>query len=323
MTMRKTVGDLLREARTKKGLALQTIAKNTGISDHHLLAIELDQFSLIDETELDNYLRAYAEAVDLDFATIKAEQQNQVAMVAHRAENQIETSYDELVLKENPNYVPGSLGSRSSRRPSSRREEKSVLPLFLLSLLALGILLFVGFILFRELNKGGQPSLAKPSSSLVSSSQEKETATGSEASSTNQSTSEAASSENKSETKEETTPSSSTTPSSEEKQTQLTTSGGGESLEVKITDAKKPVVVDIAFEGETSWVGLSNSDLGEAGTYLNGEQKTYKATLNEDATEAVLSMGITQGISIKVNDQPLDMSAITSTSNSFIVFTIE
>lgn len=321
--MRKTVGDLLREARTKKGLALQTIAKNTGISDHHLLAIELDQFSLIDEADLDNYLKAYTDAVGLDFATIKAEQQNQLAMVANRAENQIETSYDELVLKENPNYVPGSLGSRSSRRSSSRREEKSVLPLFLLSLLALGILLFVGFILFRELNKGGQPSLDKPSSSLVSSSQEKEPTKESEASSASQSDSDKASSEAKSEEKEETSPSSTTSPSSEEKTTKLTTNGGGESLEVTIADAKKPVVIDIAFEGESSWVGLTNSDLGEVGTYLNGEQKTYQATLNEDATEAVLSMGITQGISIKVNDQPLDMSAITSTSNSYIVFTIE
>lgn len=321
--MRKTVGDLLREARTKKGLALQTIAKNTGISDHHLLAIELDQFSLIDEADLDNYLKAYTDAVGLDFATIKAEQQNQLAMVANRAENHIETSYDELVLKENPNYVPGSLGSRSSRRSSSRREEKSVLPLFLLSLLALGILLFVGFILFRELNKGGQPSLAKPSSSLVSTSQEKDPTKESEASSASQSSSDKASSEAKSEEKEETSPSSTTSPSSEEKTTKLTTNGGGENLEVTIADAKKPVVVDIAFEGESSWVGLTNSDLGEVGTYLNGEQKTYKATLNEDATEAVLSMGITQGISIKVNDQPLDMSAITSTSNSYIVFTIE
>lgn len=300
--MNKTVGDLLREARTKKGLALQTIAKNTGISDHNLLAIELDQFSLIEEEHLDNYLKSYAEAVDLEFDSLKdslAVQQTATEL----QDNRTETSYDKLILKENPNYVPGSLGSRSSRRQSKRQREshrRSILPLLILSLLALGILVFVGFNFWKNLDK---KPLSLPKTPTVSSNKAVDK------------------SEEKNE-KEGETPASSTTPSVPE-QAKLTTEGGGESMTVRVSNAKKPIEVEISFAGpESSWVGLSHSDLGEMGMML-GTDQSHKAVLNDDAKEAELSFGITQGISVKIAGQELDMSLITSTANSFVTIIVE
>lgn len=106
--------------------------------------------------------------------------------------------------------------------------------------------------------------------------------------------------------------------------TQLMVTGGGEAIDVAVVTTQKPVKITISLSGaERSWVGLSNSDLGEGGTILSSEQTSYTATIKEGSTQAVLSLGITQGVTIKVNDQLLDISAITSTATSTITFNIQ
>jgi cytoskeletal protein RodZ len=316
--MIKTVGDRLREARTKKGLALQTIAKETGISDHHLLAIELDQFSLIPEDKLDAYLAAYAGMVDLDVADLKSSKTVQEAEKIRS-----ETSYDELIVKTDR---PDSLNSRSSRRYDRADGKKSsIFPLFVLSLLALGVLVFVGWNFVKKPTvKLPTPSALKKTS--ASSSDEKieetskETVEKSSSSESKASSSEASSA--KVEEKTETSPS-----SSEEPKLELTTDGGGDSMEVTIKGVSEALDLEITFDGEPtgmdqSWVGMTNVESNVGGLLLDaGETHTDK--IPADAKEVELSFGITEGISIKIAGEELDLSPITSRSNSTITLIIE
>lgn len=305
--MNKTVGDLLREARTKKGLALQTIAKQTGIPDHNFLAIELDQYSLIPEDKFEEYLRVYAETVGLDSNELKALLDNPVQEAP--VEDIFQTSYDDLVeTSSDLTYDFDENEHKTGRRSKSshKREKKSTMPLAIMSLIALAILAFAGFFFLR----GSHFQFSNPLAGLL---QKKET---------NQPVGEAVAEESE----KESTPEPEPEPVQETpaETTKLTVSGGGESLEVVVATAEKPVQIEISLDGESSWVGLTNSDMDpNLGVMLVDDYKNHIATINEDAKEAELSFGITQGISVKVNGQDLDMSAITSTSNSYISFTIE
>lgn len=308
--MKKTVGDLLREARNKKGLALQEIERQTGIGTHHLLAIELDQFSLIDEQQFDTYLETYAKVVDLDVAELRSRYDVQKDELPE-VEDDEETSYDELVLKTNPDYVPGSLGSRSSRHHVQKAKSKkknqakkaSSLPLLVLSLIALGIVAFIGWTLFKQ--KDQLANVLPKTSQTTASSSVKASSSSAEKSTTSSSAA-----------------ASSSAPSASE--AGLAVTGSGDSLAVTVTGAEKPVKVEIAYTGEdSSWVGMTNSDLGDQGTILDAETPSHATTINPSATEALLSLGITKDVSIKIDGKELDMSALTSTSNSYITITIK
>lgn len=303
--MNKTAGDLLREARTKKGLALQTIERSTGIATHNLLAMELDQFALIDADKLDQYLRAYADAVDLDYTDLGLSEEATLAELTEPlAEEPAEvTSFDDLVKSEDPYHVPTAVTPSTLRRSgrtshSVKQTEKKSFIAPMLTMLVLAALIFGVFFLYKN----------HYFDAFLPSQTTKETET-SLSSSTSQSSSE--------------TPASSE-PAPVAPATQLAVTGGGEALDVVVTTTQTPVKVEISFAGTgSSWVALSNSDLGEGGTTLSSEQPTYTATLIEGASQATLSLGITEGITVKVNDQVLDLSALTSTAYSTITFNIQ
>lgn len=309
--MTKTAGDLLREARNKKGLALQTIERSTGIATHNLLAIELDQFGLIDEDKLEQYLRTYAQAVDVayeslglstlgtpqatDFPPVEAPVPDMPAPVPASAPV---SSFDDLVKPEAAEAAPKPMPSPSLRRSGRTdhaekpaKKKGGLAPM--LTLAGLAALIAVAFTFFKDDIAG-----------LLSSKSKTEPST------------------------EVSTVASSETPVAEEPApaptTQLAVTGGGDAIEVAVTTDQKPVKIELSLSGEgQSWVGLSNSDLGEGGTTLSSEQPVYTATVTDGATQAILYLGITQGVTIKVNDQVLDMSAITSTANSAITFNIQ
>lgn len=315
--MKKTVGDLLREARNKKGLALQTIERSTGIATHHLLAMELDQFSLIDADQVDAHLQAYAQAVGLDAAEVKAyydEQTNQPQYVT--PELSLTTSFDALAAETHEDYQPAPLPSRSSRRysrsdrgnkavsksaeRSSSKKKNHSSPLaglivkIILWVLLLGLLAFGAWTLYqRYFAQSASPSVASLSASSP--------AQVIESSSVPESSSEAPVST-----------------------TQLTVAGGGETIEVAVANAKRPLTVEISLSGaERSWVALTNSDLGAGGITLSADQPTYTATLFDDATEALMTMGVSQGVTVKVDGQVLDTSALTPGITNYIVLKVQ
>lgn len=307
--MKKTVGDLLREARNKKGLALQTIERSTGVATHHLLAIELDQFSLIEPEQFDACLRAYAEAVDLNYDDLRQDCDIQTAEAFEEPAPKPVTSFDDLVAETQPEYVPQPLPSRSARRYSrsernqhasprtaKKSKKKSILPLVILGLLGLAALSYGGLKLY-EIYGNSNKQVAPASEKKV-------------AESTSASTTEASSAAES--TPEVTGP-------------ELTVTGGGEAVEVLVAGANTPLKVEISVAGEgvSSWVALTNSDLGEGGTTLSPEQPSYTATMIDGATEGLLTLGVTQGVTVKIDGKELDLSAVTSAATSFITIKIQ
>lgn len=323
--MNKTVGDLLREARNKKGLALQTIERSTGIATHNLLAIELDQFSLIDADKLGAYLETYAKEVDLPLATLKAApgfpatpapetavapapiavpqaSYQQPSVPQPPVQNQPQVAPQPIVTEEKTVEQPAPVASSNLRRTANRstksgKKKSGGFFKLIFGLLLTAALVFAGFTLYKQYFADFLTKKETPASSEVSSS--------APASSSTSSSSTAASS------------AASSAPA-----TKLAVSGGGDGIDVAVTTSKKPVKVEISLSGaEESWVGISNSDLG--GVTLNAENPKAVATLNEGTTQSLIELGITQGVSIKINDQVLDMSAITSTATSSINLNIQ
>lgn len=312
--MNKTVGDLLREARNKKGLALQNIERSTGIATHNLLAIELDQFSLIEADKLESYLQTYAKEVEVPYASLMAASgfpnfaeptpapvQETVAPVAPiSVEKQVKANF-ETIVKNNPapQSTPANLRRTDGRSGKSGKEKSGGFFKLVVSLLLTAAVLFAGYTLYKQYFAN---NLTKKDVSESSTSASESSSSSTPASSS-------------------TTASSSSAPASD---TKLAVTGGGDYLEVKATTSTKPVKVELSLSGaEKSWVSMVNSDLGEVGTMLNSEQPKLTATMFDGVTQGILYLGVTKGVTVKINDQTLDMSSLTSTANSTIVINVE
>lgn len=312
--MNKTVGDLLREARNKKGLALQNIERSTGIATHNLLAIELDQFSLIETDKLESYLQTYAKEVEVPYASLMAASgfpnfaeptpapvQETVAPVAPiSVEKQVKANF-ETIVKNNPapQSIPANLRRTDGRSGKSGKEKSGGFFKLVVSLLLTAAVLFAGYTLYKQYFAN---NLTKKDVSESSTSASESSSSSTPASSS-------------------TTASSSSAPASD---TKLAVTGGGDYLEVKAITSTKPVKVELSLSGaEKSWVSMVNSDLGEVGTMLNSEQPKLTATMFDGVTQGILYLGVTKGVTVKINDQTLDMSSLTSTANSTIVINVE
>lgn len=321
--MNKTVGDLLREARNKKGLALQNIERSTGIATHNLLAIELDQFSLIEADKLESYLQTYAKEVEVPYASLMAASgfpnfaeptpapvQETVAPVAPiSVEKQVKANF-ETIVKNNPapQSTPANLRRTDGRSGKSGKEKSGGFFKLVVSLLLTAAVLFAGYTLYKQYFADVLTKKEAPAASSASSSSSSASASSSAASSSTPAGS-------------STTASSSSAPASD---TKLAVTGGGDYLEVKATTSTKPVKVELSLSGaEKSWVSMVNSDLGEVGTMLNSEQPKLTATMFDGVTQGILYLGVTKGVTVKINGQTLDMSSLTSTANSTIVINVE
>ncbi len=184
------------------------------------------------------------------------------------------------------------------RNVKPKKARKSYLPLIYLLLAAIFILIFVAYIVSQRIQN---QAITPPSTSysVVSST--------SDSSSMAQTT--------------ETAPSSTSSSSSEPSTAELTTSGGGSNLEVMVTGASKPVEVELSVTTATSWVSLSDTDLA-GGATLSPENTTVTVTVPETVTNTTLTLGVVEGVTVRVAGQELDLSALTDQSG-YISLTIE
>ena len=189
------------------------------------------------------------------------------------------------------------VGSRSSRYKSSEKTA-TYLPIILLCLVALGILAFVSFVTWTQLQSDSNQ--AKPSYSVVHSSSSSSSSTP-ESSSTSESS------------------------SSEEKSLKMETEGGGSNLTVNLSNVTDSLTVDISLAGaDSSWVSVSNSEAGDAGTLLSSTGvSSYSATLPAGTKTSVITLGVTAGVNVSINGQAVDTSALTSTTLSYITINIQ
>ncbi len=75
----KSLGEILRESRIEKNITLDYIETKSGISSHYLLAMELDQYKIIPEHKIDQFLKQYGEIVGLEFHYLKNKYNQQMS----------------------------------------------------------------------------------------------------------------------------------------------------------------------------------------------------------------------------------------------------
>lgn len=305
----ETIGEILRKGRVAKNLTLEEVEEKTAIPSPHLLALELEKFKLIPADEVEEYLTQYADLVDVDSAKLLKRYRELTngktqkgSAVAEDEKITIVPSHKQVVKpvqkQEVENKDEFGVGSRSSRYKSAEKNT-TYLPIVMLCVVALAILAFVTFVTWSQLQTDSNNN-SKPSYSVVHSSSSESS------SSTSESTSES---------------------SSEEKGLKMETEGSGSNLTVNVSNVSDTdnLTVDIKLSGaDSSWVSVSNSENGEGGTLLSSAGNTsFSTELVAGAKTSVITLGVTEGVTVSINGQEVDMSALTSTTVSYITINIQ
>ena len=143
---KKTIGEVLRLARTNQGLTLEELQKKTEIQLDMLNAMEADDFDQLPSPFYTrSFLRKYAWAVELD---------DRIVLDAYDSGSMI--TYEEVDLDED---------ELTGRRRSSKKHKTSFLPLFYFILFALSIIIFVTYYVWNYLQ--AQSNLPSASSYSV------------------------------------------------------------------------------------------------------------------------------------------------------------
>ena len=143
---KKTIGEVLRLARTNQGLTLEELHKKTEIQLDMLEAMEADDFDQLPSPFYTrSFLRKYAWAVELD---------ERIVLDAYDSGSMI--TYEEVDVDEE---------ELTGRRRSSKKNKASFLPLFYFILFALSIVIFVTYYVWNYLQN--QPENSSTSSYSV------------------------------------------------------------------------------------------------------------------------------------------------------------
>ena len=143
---KKTIGEVLRLARTNQGLTLEELHKKTEIQLDMLEAMEADDFDQLPSPFYTrSFLRKYAWAVELD---------ERIVLDAYDSGSMI--TYEEVDVDEE---------ALTGRRRSSKKNKTSFLPLFYFILFALSIVIFVTYYVWNYIQT--QPERSSASSYSV------------------------------------------------------------------------------------------------------------------------------------------------------------
>ena len=166
---KKTIGEVLRLARTNQGLTLEELHKKTEIQLDMLEAMEDDDFDqLPSQFYTRSFLRKYAWAVELD---------ERIILDAYDSGSMI--TYEEVDVDED---------ELTGRRRSSKKNKTSFLPLFYFILFALSIVIFVTYYVWNYIQTQPERSTAS-SYSVVQATSSTSSATPSSTSSSSSSSS--------------------------------------------------------------------------------------------------------------------------------------
>ena len=297
-----------------KHLTLEDVEEKAAIPSPHLLALELEQFKLIPKDKVETYLQQYGEAVELDTADLlekyheqevgssDEEQEEHVVESTTNIESIVKIPQDETIsIAKSVSDDSIIIGSRSSRY-KGKEKTNSYLPIVMLCLVALGILAFVSFVTWNQLQSDSKN--ASTSYSVVHSSS---------ATTTDSTSSESASSTSESSS------------SKEDTSLKMSTEGSGNSLTVNLSNVTDSLTVEISLSGaNSSWVSVTNSESNDSGTLLSSTGTTsYTAVLPSGTTSSLITLGVTEGVTVTIDGQEVDTSALTSTALSYITINIQ
>ena len=308
----KTIGETLRDARVRQGLTLEDIERKTDIPSHHLLALELDQFYLIPDDKILKYIQRYGETVNLHPIALKQYYREQIQDSESKAAVPTETEDSETavvseevifqeVVENNDDEIEPSFDKEPTLEPEkqetfanrSRRHDDSYKapsrwPIVLLSLVALLILIFVGYTVWHQLRGNQQTSQASKYWSVSSSSSQDETSLSTDSTAS------------------------------------LSVEGSGNALTANLINASTPVEIVVSLSGaESTWFHVSNSGMNEDGITLNSATPSYTVTLPASTTTATIALSTIQGVTVTVDGQPLDTSELTGSDLSYITLNIQ
>ncbi len=147
------IGSLLKQKRLEKGLTIEAVSEKTRLTIKHLKAIEEGDISYFrdDLSYLRFFLKAYCNALELDFEEIKGELQDSI--------DDYTTSFTKEALKEHAQIERGIAKTnekiRNSEQPEERKQKKKKpkkarrhrkIDISLVSFLAIIVVIVIGLI---------------------------------------------------------------------------------------------------------------------------------------------------------------------------------
>lgn len=270
----KTIGEVLKDKRTELGLGLSEAEKLTNIPKLYIIALETGDYkALPGDFYIKAYLKQYAEKLELDADQI---------MLAYEKDGSMSVEEHEDI-QETYRFVKPSERVEEEEEESNKPAWRYYLPIILLSTVALAIVGSVTAVVL--LNRPQNSNLNDVSYTYQTS----ETAKTTEDEKTAESTEKA----------DETKP---------EPENQLAVTGSGTQLNVNLTNASLPSqIVFTTAAGTVTTISLTNADWATART-LSDAENTATAIIGTGLTESTIRLSNTQGLTMTINGNNVDLS---------------
>ncbi len=274
----KTVGQVLRAKRAKLDMTLNEAENLTKIQKTYIVALEQDNYdALPGDFYIKAYIKQYAERLDLD---------SDKMISAYETGDLIEVR-EPTDFSENYRFVKPSERLEEEERLTSKKNWQYYLPITILGTVAALIVFSIAAVVLLNKPKDNKIADSLYRFSVASKSSSTSVAPV-EKSSTPESSSKAV----------------------EVPKAEVKVDGTGQALVATTKNLNTPVKVSLSVAAGTSvWVGMTNSDLPEGQVTLN-DSTPVTPTLT--GNETVLTLGKTRGLTVKVGDTPIDLSAMAS-----------
>ena len=274
----KTVGQVLRAKRAKLDMTLNEAENLTKIQKTYIVALEQDNYdALPGDFYIKAYIKQYAERLDLD---------SDKMISAYETGDLIEVR-EPTDFSENYRFVKPSERLEEEERLTSKKNWQYYLPITILGTVAALIVFSIAAVVLLNKPKDNKIADSLYRFSVASKSSSTSVAPV-EKSSTPESSSKAV----------------------EVPKAEVKVDGTGQALVATTKNLNTPVKVSLSVAAGTSvWVGMTNSDLPEGQVTLN-DSTPVTPTLT--GKETVLTLGKTRGLTVKVGDTPIDLSAMAS-----------
>jgi len=162
------IGNLLKEKRLEKGMTVEEISEKTRLTMKHIKALEEGDISYFkdDLSYLRFFLKAYCNALDLDFETIKEELQNSIDdyTTSFSKEALLEHAQIEKGIKQTNEKMKRPEKAKKNKRRTKRNGKKHrSIDISLLSFLAIVIVILIGlifaFVMWFQGNRGSEDDI--------------------------------------------------------------------------------------------------------------------------------------------------------------------
>ena len=277
--VQKSIGTLLKERRTALGWSLADAEKKTAIKKIYISALETDNHSVFPgEFYMRAYLKQYSEKLELDTMSLLAafdeNRDIEVASPLDETGNYRFVRPDERV----PEAVSADNDESEDSEDSAREKEvgrfRRYLPL--VSLTTIAALIVIGVILVIVFTQQNNQNLTPKDYTVATSSQSSESA-------------------------------------SNKAQTTFSTSQSGNTLTVNVSSNANPAVLSFSLKNDAARTSVSLTNSNIPSLTLSNANPSATVSLNADAAQSTLTLGLANTTDITINGQPLNLSAQATT----------